>query len=161
MFSRGEPTFSFLFKRGQINSTSFSPHCYLLHLSPRLPHNSQLALPFTLPARFSFSYITEANSAVKTKKKKKRSKEKKQPRLLPHQPGCAPLLVPPSLLPLLSPLHRGARRQKVAALITYCPIPHSKLVTIFTLVFSLLLFYHPANHTPSSYEQIICTKLYA
>jgi len=75
MFSRGEPTFSFLFNRGQINSASFSPHCYLLHLSPRLQHNPQLALPFTLPARFSFSYITEANSAVKKKKKKKKKRK--------------------------------------------------------------------------------------
>jgi len=41
------------------------------------------------------------------------------------------------------------------------PDLNSKLVTIFTLGFSPFPFYHPSNHTPSSYEQIIRTKSYA
>jgi len=75
MFSRGEPTFSFLFKRGQINSSSFSPQSNLLYTCSRHQHNSLVTLPSALQFRFSFSYITEANSAVKRKNKRKKRKE--------------------------------------------------------------------------------------
>jgi len=95
------------------------------------------------------------------KQRKKKKEKKKHVWLVHRQPGYAPLLRPPSLLPLLSPLHRRAHRQKVAAQITYCPIRNSKLVTIFTQVFSPLLFYHPSNHKSSSYKHIIRTKSYA
>jgi len=68
IFSRGKPTFPFLFKRGQINSSSFSRHCYLPHPPSCHQQNAQVALPSALQSRFSFSYITEANSTVITKR---------------------------------------------------------------------------------------------
>jgi len=114
MFSRAEPTSSFLYLRGQINSSSFSPYSYLLHLRSCLQHNPQVVLPSLLQSSFSFSYISEANSVVKTKNKQK-MKTGETAVALAHQPGYAPLLVPPSLLPLLCPLHGEERRQNVAA----------------------------------------------
>ena len=158
MFSRGEPTFSFLFKRGQINSSSFSPHSYLLDPRSRHQHHPQVALPFALQSGFSFSYRSKLGS-----KNKKKEKRKKMNTLGsgPTNPDTPLYWYHPLYFPYFLYYIRAHACKRSLNRITYCPIPNSKLVTINTVVFSPLLFYHPSNHTPSSYEQIIRTKSYA
>jgi len=73
MFSRGEPTFSFLFKRGQINSSAFSPHSYLLHPRSRHQHNPQVPLPSALQSASLF--IQKQTQQLKQIKRKKKRKE--------------------------------------------------------------------------------------
>ena len=99
MFLRGEPTFSFLFKIGQINSSSFSPHSYLLHPRFHHQHNPRVALPTAVQSRFSFSYITEGNSPVIKNKRGKKQKKSNSRGSCPTNPHTPPYWYHPLYFP--------------------------------------------------------------
>ena len=122
-------------------------------LSP-LKYYPQVALPSALQSRFSFSYITEANSAVKTKKEK----EKKGNTLgsCPTNPHT-PLSYTGTTLSTSPTFGATSERAqaKVTAKINYCAIPNSKLAPsshLSFLVFSYITFKSYAqNHTHKLY----------
>ena len=134
MFSSGEPTFSCLFKRGQINFYSFSPHSYLVHPCSCHQHNPQVTLPSVLQSHFSFSYITEANSAVKTKEK-----ETKQRKETPGVALAPPTRIGPSTGTTLCTSLTFSTTSEGLPVKGRCidyllPDPKSKLITLLALV---------------------------
>ena len=171
MFSRGEPTFSLLFKRGQITSSSFSPQSYLLHPRSRHEHNPQVDLPSALQSRFAFSYISKANSGVKTKIKTQKEKKGNTRGSCPTNPNVPHMWYHPLYCPYF--LHyikghtskRSLHRLLIARsqIVSYSPSSHqSSLLCSFLTPQNICRIHKNKSYTQNhTYKEIIRAKSYA